>query len=140
MSSVTLCGRRVFSPKLGSVIVGGSAEANTAMLSRDRLFARRGLLVLAWLLGGLNVFLSLRVSTLDAVVDTLGEGRTSVSVSHLGRLGLVLRVDIVQKSGGVSSFRLIDSSGWGCAWGRLRLLLQSLGTLYNFCFRVCSLP
>jgi hypothetical protein len=125
MTSVTLCGGRVFSPALGSVIVGGKAEANTVMLSRDGLFARRGLLVLAWLLGGLKVFLSLSVSTLAVEAapteDAPWKGRTSVSVSRL-RLGLVVRVDIalVQAAGAVARFRfggrLSGSNGGDRFW------------------------
>jgi hypothetical protein len=44
-------------------------------------------------------------AVLDAGVDRLWEGRTSVSVSRRGRLRLVLRVAIEQNAGGVASFR-----------------------------------
>jgi hypothetical protein len=64
MISLTLCGGGVFSLELGSTIVGGVEEASTVMLSQDGLFGRRGLLVLAWLLDGLKVFLSLSISVL----------------------------------------------------------------------------
>lgn len=98
MTFLTLCGGGVFSPELGSVIVGGDAEANTVMLSREGLFARRELLMLVWLPGGLKVFVSLSMSALELeaapTADALWAGRTSISVSRLGRLGLVLRADI----------------------------------------------
>ncbi|KAF0639958.1 hypothetical protein FPSE5266_11080 [Fusarium pseudograminearum] len=64
MTSLNLRGGGVFSPELGSVIGGGAAEASTAMLSRDGLFARRELLVPASLLGGLKAVLSLSTSAL----------------------------------------------------------------------------
>jgi hypothetical protein len=57
-------GGRYFKPELGSVIVGGCAEAKRAIQSRDGLFDRRGLLAPLWLPGGLNVFLSLSNSAL----------------------------------------------------------------------------
>ncbi|KAI1676015.1 hypothetical protein KJE20_14403 [Pyrenophora tritici-repentis] len=117
MTSLTLRGGGVFSPEPGSVI-GGDVEAHTAMLSRDRLFAQQGLLVPAWLLGGLKVFLSLSMSALvfkaAPAADTLWVGRTSVSVSRLGRLGLVVRADIVQVTGAdVTRFRFRDGRNGG---------------------------
>jgi hypothetical protein len=96
IASLTLRSGAAFSPELGSVIVGGDAEANIVMLSRNGLLARRGLLELAWLPGGLKVFVSLSISALELeaapIADALWAGIISVSVSRLGRLGLVLRV------------------------------------------------
>lgn len=114
MTSLTLFGGGTFSPELGSVIVGGNAEANTAVLSRDGLFGRRELLVPAWLLGGLKVFRSLSTSAFAfeaaPAADTLCVGRIS-SLSRLGRLGLLVLVDIVREQGAEESGRFRFSDG-----------------------------
>lgn len=59
-------------------------EASMSILSRDGLFTRQELLVLASLLGGLNIVLSLSMSALAfkaaTGVDTLWVGRTSVAI------------------------------------------------------------
>jgi hypothetical protein len=123
MTSLTLRGGGVFSPELGRNIVGGDADANTAMLLRNGLFARRGLLLLAWLPGGLKVLLSLSISALALeaapATDTLWIGRTSASVSRLGRLGLVLRADIVYAQGveEIVRFRFSDAQVSGVNGG-----------------------
>jgi hypothetical protein len=62
--SLTLCRGSVFSLELSSTIIRGVEEASTVMLLRDGLFGRQGLLVLAWLLDRLKVFLSLSISVL----------------------------------------------------------------------------
>lgn len=89
-----------FRPELGSVIVGGYAEAKMAILSRDGLFGRRGLLAPLWLSSGLKVFLSLSNSALALepapAADMLWTGRISLLLSRLSRLGLDVRADMVQ--------------------------------------------
>ena len=100
MTSLTLLGGGSFSPELGSVIFGGNTEARMAITSRDGLLALRGLFAPVWLPSGLKAFLSLSNSTLafeaPPAADTLWAGRISLSVSHLGRFGLGMRVDIEQ--------------------------------------------
>jgi hypothetical protein len=79
--------------------------------------------VLAWLLVGLNVFLSLSISVLafEAVetADRLWVRRSPASVSRLGRFGLLLRVDILQKQGAgeMLRFRFNDASCFGVDGG-----------------------
>ncbi|EKJ68750.1 hypothetical protein FPSE_11081 [Fusarium pseudograminearum CS3096] len=82
MTSLNLRGGGVFSPELGSVIGGGAAEASTAMLSRDGLFARRELLVPASLLGGLKAVLSLSTSALAFEAALAADTLWSVRVMY----------------------------------------------------------
>jgi hypothetical protein len=79
--------------------------------------------VLAWLLVGLNVFLSSSISVLalEAIeaADRLWVRRSPASVSRLGRFGLVLRVDILQERGAGEKvrFRFSDASCFGVDGG-----------------------
>lgn len=126
-------GGRVCKPELGSVIVGGCAEAKMAMQSREGLFDRRGPLAPLWLLGGLNVFLSLSDSALTVepapAADALWAGKTSSPLSVRGRLGLEVRTDIVREQrDGDARFRFSDWSLTGVNGGdgaRVSLKLSS---------------
>jgi hypothetical protein len=131
--SQTLRGRGAFSPELDSVVVGGVAEASTAILSRDGLSGRRRFLVPVWLPGGLKVFRSLSTNALvveiAAAADTLLIGRASVSLARLGRLAwyFVVPVDIVRRQGAdeVRHFRFSDGRHSGVDGSQSGELLDS---------------